>query len=105
MYKVPERQMLAYQLCYEIECHLRELIHTYDISALKIKYKTYRDVIYIASKITLVVSDENVDKLIRANTVREKVCRMLNVTEEDIAILEDCRDSLPKVPKVRRYVR
>ncbi|GAE24395.1 hypothetical protein JCM9140_314 [Halalkalibacter wakoensis JCM 9140] len=99
MYQVPERQLHAYQLCYEIEMQLRELIHTFDISSLKLKYKTYKDVIYIASKVTKVVTGENANKLIRANTVRERVSRMMTVTEEDIFILEDCRNSLPKVSK------
>ncbi|MDT8861403.1 hypothetical protein N0O92_14370 [Alkalihalobacillus sp. MEB130] len=97
MYQVPERQLLAYQLCYEIEMQLRELIQTYDMNGLKMKLKTYKDVVSVVSKLTLVDTGESVDKLIRANTVREKVSRMKNVSDEDIWILEECRDSLPKI--------
>ncbi|WP_332634249.1 hypothetical protein [Halalkalibacter flavus] len=102
MFQVSERQLYAYQLCYEIEHHLREIINTFDISALKLKYQAYKDLVYIATKVTFVITGENVDKLIRANTVRQKVSRMRDVTEEDITILEDCRNSLPSVPKVKR---
>jgi response regulator RpfG family c-di-GMP phosphodiesterase len=106
VYKVPDRQLTAYQLCYEIECHLRALLRTYNFErALKIKYPTYKDIVYVASKITLVVDAGTVEKLLRVNTIREKVTRMLNVSEEEVAILEDCRDSLPKVPKVKRVMK
>ncbi|KHF41065.1 hypothetical protein [Halalkalibacter okhensis] len=72
MFQVSERQLYAYQLCYEIEHHLRELLVSYDSNVLR--SKTYKDLVNIASKVTFVLNGENVNKLMRANTVRQKVC-------------------------------
>ncbi|ARK31845.1 hypothetical protein [Halalkalibacter krulwichiae] len=99
-----DHQLQAYETLVHIENHLREMLIAYEYECVfnTKRRPSFDDLLYISSKITFVITEDTVKKLNDIIPIRSKILRMIDVTEAELMILYECRESLPNLPRVRR---
>src|SRR5699024_3062775 len=93
---IPEQNLEAYRILYKLENHLRYLTDNYNFAALKINRPVLSEYIYVLHKIKKMIDDDVANRLYKLVSIRNKVCHMQPITDEELEYVYDCWYSLQK---------
>ena len=102
--QVPERNLEAYKILFQIKNILRDLHQDYNFKrGLKIHQPTLSDHIYVGHKITKLIPDDIAKKLYRLIPIRNKVCHMRPIDEWEYNFLLNCLEELLLEKLITKY--